>query len=233
MAIVKLDKLTLYGPLSQKEEFLDRLQEFGCIHLSDLETDSSQVNEFQPVLTKAHKALDYLNSCPLQRKQSNRPQEFDMEQVVAQALELQNQQRELADEEATLKREIHELLPWGNFTGLEDNNIGGIYFWFYVIPRRDVDKLVELDYTYQEVAADHMFSYVVVLNETEPDEFPGTLVQLPDKPLAELQKRLEEIEQELEHLHFQHADLTRWISLMQVEIDGAADTECAAVFCSV
>lgn len=223
MAIVKLDKMTLYGPMSQKEQILKSLQEFGCVHLTDLEQGKSQVSEFQPVLSKSHKALEFLKSSSLQRNQAARPAEFDRKEIVDQALEIQNQQRELTDESLTLKKEIHELEPWGDFQAPENNEIAGIQFWFYAIPLRDRSELENLDYIHREISSDQINSYVVILSKTEPDNVPGNLLQLPDQPLSALKKRQSEVEKELEHLQFQHADLTRWISLLQEELDMADD----------
>jgi V/A-type H+-transporting ATPase subunit I len=229
MAIVELDKVTLYGAASQKAEIIDRLQDLGCVHLVILSAGEG-VAAPGGVSADCHRAVTYLKSCPEQRRQVRRPEQFDREKVVSDALETERRERELVDERDDLRGAIEDVEPWGDFSLPPGGEIGGMRFWFFVLRIHDVDKLAKLaqertarEFIWREVARDLQNAYVVLLSEHEPEGVPGQLAKLDPRPLSQLQARLEEVEEELEELHHQRIGLTRWLELLANAMDRADD----------
>ena len=221
MAIVPLDKMTLYGAESRKEAVIERLQELGCAHLVDLGSGSDDA--LRELSHAPHDALKFLRACPEQLRQVRRVDEFDREEIVADALRLQRALRDLNDERDELKNSIKELKPWGEFQLPATGQIGDIRFWFYVVPLRDVEKALAIELPAREVSRDHSQAYVMVLNPDEPQEMHGTRVKLDARPLSELRARFESVEEQLEEFHHRRVGLTRWCDLLASALDEADD----------
>ena len=222
MSIVKLDKMTLYGPESQREDVVGRMQELGCLHLINLNPDDA---EFVPrdVSTDARDALKYLRASPEQRRQVRRMEEFDHQDVVAEVLEIRRREQDLSDEADQLTSAIEELTPWGEFRLPEDSLIGNVRLWFYVVPNRDVPQIEETKLPWSEVNRDHQNAYIVVFCDVEPHAMPGKQAELDPRPLSELQSRLEAVEELLDQLHHQRIGSTRWCDLLTQTLDAADD----------
>ncbi len=225
MAIVKLHKVTLYGIARQRDEVLERLQGLGCLHLIDLQEKSDVKMPEHPHRSVVHDALKYLNACPVQNSNQLTHYEHDCDclEVSRRALEIKQRRQELSDERDHLVRSIEALEPWGNFEIPPDEELGGLRLWFYLIRRRQVSELANLDLAWQAVNEDHQFVYAVVVSPEEPQRVPGTRVELDRRPLAELKARLEQVDEDLETLHWLRVKLTRCSSLMSRDLDEAED----------
>lgn len=230
MAIVPLDKMTLYGAETQKERVLERLQALGCAHLINLgESRDDYVSD--DVSTDAHDALKYLRACPEQLRQVRRTDQFHREVVVANALGLKGEQRRLSDEHDELQKAIKDVEPWGEFQLPSEGRIGDVRFWFYVVPLRDLPKFDGGAARSRSITRDHRNAYVVVLSRDEPQDVPGTRVDLDSRPLSGLRARLEDVDERLEELQYQRVGLTRWCDLLEAglhEADDAAERDRAA-----
>lgn len=221
MSIAKLDKITIYGPASQQDTIIERLQELGCIHLIDLSTTDQEVEPPSEVASDARQALKYLETCPNRRRQYRR-EAFQREEIVAETLELQRQQRSLEDERESLQKAIVDMKPWGNFqipNGLQLP----CKFWFYTVRLRDLEALTESKYAWHEAARDHQFAYIVILSEEEPEEVPGTLVELDSRSLTALKARLDTVDETLDEVLLHREGLTRWCDLLREDLHRADD----------
>ena len=223
MAIVPVAKVTLYGTADQKDAVLNGLQELGCLHLLDLNESREHQPEGKQSLPDALQALKYLRACPIHRRAVKEDADFQLDDVVGQALSIQQQVQQLQTERDELKQAIATLTPWGDFRLPSKGELGDLRFWFYVIPHYRLSSLEPLTATWQVVARDQRFAYVIVLSAEEPSEMPVPRARLDDRPLAELQDRLEAVESELEELHWQRVRLTRWIQQLCRTLGRAED----------
>ena len=229
MAIVSLSKLTLYGAESNQDAVISKLQELECAHLIDLghveEEYASSMSD------DAYDALRFLRDCPEQRRQVRRNDHFDCQQVVADTLELLSETRDCSDERDELRKAIDDLHPWGEFRLPTAGLFGDLQFWFYSMPLRDVAKIPHVSgRAVHEVARDHGNAYVLLLSREEPDDVPGTRWELDPRPLSELRRRLEDVEECLAELYHRRVGLTRWCDLLAGtfdEYDDAAAREKA------
>ena len=227
MAIVQIDKMTLYGAESQKDTVVDRLQALGCVHLVDL----GSANDDRAVgdeLSDTRDALKYLRACPEKRRQVRRSENFDRQQVVADALILQRGEQEAGDERDELQNAIRDLQPWGEFRLPADDIVGDVRFWFYVVPLRDVQKFQDIGLPLREISRDHRSAHILILSINEPQDMPGTRIDLDRRPLSELRLRLEDVEERLEEFHHERVGLTRWCDRLASALDEADDAAARA-----
>ena len=154
MAIIQLDKMTLYGAELQKAEVIARLQTIGCAHLVNIGTAAEDFVH-DDAATDARDALKFLRSCPEPMRQVRRHEQFDREQIVTTALRLRDDERDLKDEHDELQGAIQDLEPWGEFKLPAGGVIGDVQFWFYVVPNREIEKLKVTGLAWREVARDH------------------------------------------------------------------------------
>lgn len=229
MAIVPLDKVTLYGPVHRRPVVLEGLQTLGCLHLVDLAKPVDHPSPDELVSADAREALRYLNACPTRRRQTRTRVGYDHSEVDREALAGKHREEALNDERDHLRKAISDLKPWGDFLLPSEDERPPIRFWFYVLPHRNVRKLDETGLTWQVVSRDSQFEYVVVLSEEEPEGVPGAPAELDRRPLSQLETRLEEVEEELEELHWQRVGLTRWCALLTEDLDAADDRKARQV----
>lgn len=230
MAIVELNKITLYGAVSRKASVIDRLQDLGCVHLVSLAESRDDTSESLSS-TDAHQALRYLDSCAKRRRQVRRIKKFNYREVVAETLALANGERDLGDERDELNKAIAELEPWGDFQLPEKGEIGGLRLWFYVLPLLAMEKFAagaqpDADGdgpAWREASHDHQNAYVVVLSHEEPENVPGKLVKLDPRSLTQLRGRREKVEEQLDELHHRRIGLTRWREQLSEVLDEADD----------
>ena len=223
MAIVPVAKVTLYGSADQKEKVLDGLQELGCMHLLDLSNDHDNNSGKQQVSSDAAAALKYLRMCPIHRRAIKDETDFHIDDVVGQALTIEQQSQKLQAERDELKQPIAALAPWGDFKLPINEEIGGLRFWFYVIPHYRLRALDGLTLAWHVVARDLRFAYVIVVSSDEPEGMPVPRSHLDDRGLTHLRRRYEAIEVELEEMHWQRVRLTRWIYQLSRTIGVAED----------
>jgi V/A-type H+-transporting ATPase subunit I len=221
-----LVKVTLYGPAEAKDQVLDELQRLGCAHLIELAPASGDRLGESALSDDARRALKYLRSSPIQRRPSSDLDEFRRTDSVAGALDLQQAQEALEDERDDLRRHARELEPWGDFVVPEPDELAGMRLWFYRLPRRRTEELRATDLVWSVVGGDAQLDKVVVVAERQPDELCETPVVLEPRGLTALRARLARIDEELEEVAWRRAELTRWIRLLELNLD-VADDEAA------
>jgi len=220
MTIVALKKLTLCGLSDEKPQVLAQLQKMGGAHLIALKEYSEC--DYSKKAGNAHKALKYLNLCANKRHQLNNMELFDFAKVVNEVLDIQFNNRQLADRRDALRKRIQEIQPWGDFRLPEE---GLLKLWFYIVPEHLMQKLQTVDLVWQVVHKDNLNSYVVVISDQEPpfSSMPVARTHTGKSPLSELKNELDHIELELEDLQAQRESLTRWIGLIAANLAEAED----------
>jgi V/A-type H+/Na+-transporting ATPase subunit I len=226
MAILPLSKVTLYGAAGEKDSVLNALQELGCMHLVDLSGEVPPGHSSADVSVETHQALKFLQSCPIHRRPVKDEGEFRPHEVVQEVGRNERRQDELHEERGELTAVMEALRPWGDFHLPGDDEFGPLRLWFYTVPHYRLGALKSAEVTWQVVARDHRFAYVVVISPSEPEGMPAPRVDLDRRPLSELSARLEQIDAELEELHWQRIAATRWIDAVRRTID-LADEQAA------
>lgn len=231
MSIVPLAKVSLCGPLREKERVLAELQRLGCLHLVSLRPAPSQPEQaLSPYAEQTYKALQYLRRTPHKRRPVHHAKDFDVALTVQQTLINRQQRREVADRRDALAQRIRELEPWGEFSFATPEDMAHIKLWFYILPVNQQQALEQVDLPWQIVHRDNRHAYVVVLSRDEPpaDLLPVARTHTGAKPLSQLRQELEDAEIELEEVNAKREALTRWIYLIEQNLNRAEDTASLA-----
>lgn len=224
MAIVPMARITIYGITRWKLEILEGLQALGAVHL--ISYHDVEKAAFAPGISAAtHEAFQFLEKCPEKRRQARDPENFDTGEVERQALQIRDRIQELGDEHDYLIRRLEALEPWGDFTFPPVEETGGYRFWFYIVPHYRMSDVKDTGLTYECVYRDARFSYVVVVSRKEPENMPVPRTHTGNRSLSILKQRLEEVEIELDDLHWRRVGLTRWLAQFSRFLAVADDQE--------
>ena len=146
-------------------------------------------------------------------RQRRRVIAFDAFAVERQASDLQRRIQTLEDERDFLRGRIMNLRPWGDFEFPPREDLNNLRLWFYIVPHKEMKEVESTDLIWEVVHRDNRFSYVAVISEGEPEGMPVPRTRTGAKPVHELERRLEDVELELEDLQAERAGLTRWCTL--------------------
>lgn len=220
MTVVALRRIAFLGLSREKRSVLEGLQALGCVHL-----EGWQAFRDEAVMTSsAYQAFRYLHACPQQRRYLREAEDFDLDAVTAEALDLRDRIRALEDERDLLDRRIRIAEPWGefDFPGLDE--LGGQRLWFYVVPLYRLRSLAP-PLPWEVVHQDNRNAYVCLVapREPPPEAMPAPRVHLGGRSLVRLLERREAIEVDLEDLQARRAALTRWLYLMGRSLARAED----------
>ncbi len=226
MSIVPLKKLTLFGLTVEKEKILTRLQKLGCLHLVTLRPEPDRPEDILPQYPKdTHEAVRYLLDSPMKRQAVTIDEDFDLPAIVEKALWNRERLRAARENLDELRALIRAKTPWGNFKMPNENELGGLGLWFYVVPLSEMRDVEAGDLTWQVVNRDHRNAYVVVISEDEPPEeaMPVSGVDLGVQSLAELRREEEARVGEEEDILSERWRLTRWLGLLRSRMAEAED----------
>lgn len=220
MAIVTLKKLTLCGVLADKSAILEQLQTLGGTHLIALSDTTIKSEAATARDVDALTALKYLQQCDKQRHQVRQAGEFDFNNIVNEVLQVKNKLVDLLEQREFLQERIKEVSLWGNFNLAEEGELQRYKLWFYIVPKRLMQKVRASDLVWQQVNASNTDAYIVIIAEQEPvvTAMPVPRTHTGDVPLSQLLKRLENVELAIEDTHAQREHLTRWMSLIMLNL---------------
>jgi V/A-type H+-transporting ATPase subunit I len=225
MSIVRLRKVTLYGAAQQRDEVLLRLQQLGCLHLIDLNDIADRKIPHHAFRSEVHEAIKYLRATPAtnQKQHKRYGGSRDCLEIAREVLHNKHLREELQDERDFLAKAIEQTRPWGDFRIPQNELPHQMKLWFYRIPHRRLDRLLESQRVWQKINEDMQFQYVAVISADEPTELPAKPVELDPRPLSELLSRLEFVDEKLALLSWERVTLTRWYDLLTRDLDQADD----------
>ncbi len=220
MAIVPLSNLTLVGHQAQKERVLEDLQELGCLEIVSLVPDAAPLEYSSK---QSREALSYLDLCPQKQRPVTIPTDFDAVRVEEEILALKDRTQRLELERDALMQRIEALAPWGDFDFPPQEEMAGQRLWFYVVPRNRMRELAASGLVWEEVRHDHRNAYVIVVSEEEPQGVPVSRIRTGKVSRHEVERRLEDVELELEDASLERIRLTRWRDLLSRSLDALED----------
>jgi V/A-type H+-transporting ATPase subunit I len=220
VAIVPLSKVTFVGHQAEKELVLEDLQELGCLEIVSLATEVVSLDDPSK---RSREALSYLERCPQKQRAATNPADFDAVRVEEEILDLRDRTHRLELERDALLHRIEALTPWGDFDFPPEDQLAGKRLWFYVLPQNRLRELEASQLVWEEVRRDGRNAYVVVISEREPQSVPAPRVRTGSVSRDKLERRLEEVELELEDASLERIRLTRWLALLSRSLDGLED----------
>lgn len=226
MAIVPLKKVTLMGFVEEQDRWLEPLQQLGVMHINVRRQASHSHDPNIGMPDKAQQALRHIMESQYKIKPWQLENEQDIGFIVEEILENKKKLRELSD----LRDDYHQFIKvredWGDFHYPPVEELGGYYFWFYIIPKSQLEKLHDCSYPWKVVDQRQGRCYVIVLCEHEPTkmEVPFKRVRSGYKSLSRLYRELDQVERDLDELQLQRASLTRWIKVLAHHLNTIIDS---------
>ena len=233
MTIVALKKVAIAGREKDKDAVVAKLQAFGQLHLISAHESGEEIPEG---IRHLNQAIRFLQQGETRRRPLKKFTGFHLQPVVDEALEVQQQLRNLEDQRDDVQARMRRMSPWGGFQLPGDTLVNHIRLWFYRLP---VSKRSWLDRLYQDNAEsrpsalgqeasswqipwqlagrDSRFLYVVLVSATEPPAacMPVPREHLGSRSLAQLTEALENLEQSLDSLQSRREELTRYLLLLK------------------
>ncbi|UCG75638.1 MAG: ATPase V [Gemmatimonadota bacterium] len=220
MAIVPLSKLTLVGHQAEKDRVLEDLQELGCLEIVSLAPEAAPLADPSK---QSREVLSYLDRCPQKQRPLTISTDFDPVRVEAEVLALKDRIHRLELERDTLMHRIEALAPWGDFDFPPAEDLAGRRLWFYVVPRNRVRELAASGLIWEDVRRDGRNAFVIVISESEPQGVPAPRVRTGKVSRRKLERRLHDVELELDDAYLERVRLTRWRVLLSRSLDALED----------
>ncbi|MCB2182417.1 MAG: hypothetical protein KQH63_10355 [Desulfobulbaceae bacterium] len=221
MAIVPIAHATIIGQAKSKKTRMEELQEKGFLHV--ITRTDGEARGPEHYASAVMDAYHYLKNCPVKRRQATEEEYFDQNASVKEALIIKERTIVLEEERDYLKQRINNLEPWGNFTFPAISETKGYRFWFFIVPLYHLGKLDDIDLIWECVYKDNRDGYIVVISKQEPEGMPVPRTHTGSKPLSEVREQLDEVEAELEDLHWRRTGLTRWLTILARRLASSED----------
>ena len=200
------------------EDFLEKLQGMGVM---DITRSTKPVDEKSDYLSS--KAGNYRKALSLLK--NVQPAEFADKvygDLASNVIETVNE-REVAEAQLIqLQKEMEERLPWGQFDienikKLEDN---GLKLHFYKVKTSSIDPSWKENYAFSEVSTDGTNTYFVIVSDSDDYDFPLKEMPAPDSDYSAIEKKINELEYEIELKDRHLAELKCHEKDIQDELDG-------------
>lgn len=233
MSIAAFYKVTLAGPVADKDKILDALQSFGRLHLIVRDQDDADAAQLSARDKRTLEAVHYLLHAPYpnqplshwpvhhrHKRMSQRVQE-----LVDAIINNRDQLRDSGDRIDALRQRIRLLQPWGDFSLPPDTCINHFRLWFYRLPVNKRRLLDKLDIPWQIAGRSNRFYHLILVSTEEPaaDILPVPREHLGARSLQALQEELEVLEAGHEDLQSERQRLSRYRYLLQQQTDAAND----------
>ncbi len=223
MSIMALKHIVLAGLSADKDATIRDVQAMGCMELIPLVKTAPTPGT--PRRPQALEALAFLLSCPRRRQQVTHARGFDAQAIETQALQLARRIQDREDERDALVQRIRDLRPWGRFTFPELQELEGYRLWFYAVPPKLMDQVRSSGLVWWLAHCDDTGCYVVVVSPDEPNGMPVPRTHAGNRSPEVLERRLEEVTQEIDDLQDQRSSLTRWCLLFAKNIGELEDRD--------
>ena len=226
MSIVPLETITVAGLVREKDWLLERVQDYGGVHLIPLRPAQRELEEIPTGRAdEAYKALRYLGDFPGKRRQVHDPAGFDLDATIQCVTANRARLRDVTDRRDFLIRRIRDLAPWGDFAFPPEDQLGGQKLWFYIVPHNEMARVRASDLIWEIVHRDNQDAYVAVIapDEPPPGAMPVPRTHTGARARSNLQRELEWIEIELEDIVAERYELTKWIHLFAANLARAED----------
>ena len=199
------------------EEFLKKLQGVGVV---DITRSTKPVDEKSETLSS--KAGNYRKALSLLKNVT--PAEFadkSYGDLAENVINTVNEREMMESQLAQLYKDMDERMPWGqfdvkNFKKLEEQ---GLKIHFYKVRSSNFDPAWTENYALSEISNDGTNTYFVVVSDDENYDFPLKEMPAPDSDCTAIEKKIKELEYEIEKKYRLLAELKCHEKDIQKELD--------------
>ncbi len=199
------------------EEFLKKLQGVGVM---DITRSTKPVDETSETLSS--KAGNYRKALSLLKDVT--PAEFadktygDLAEDVINTV---NEKDAMESQLSQLHRDMEERMPWGKFDvkNLEKLQECGLKLHFYKAKTSAMDPAWTENYALSEISNDGTSTYFVVVSDDENYDFPLKEMPAPDSDCTDIEKKINDLQYEIEKRYRHLAELKCHEKDLQKELD--------------
>lgn len=199
------------------EEFLKKLQGVGVM---DITRSTKPVDETSETLSS--KAGNYRKALSLLKDVT--PAEFadktygDLAEDVINTV---NEKDAMESQLSQLHRDMEERMPWGKFDvkNLEKLQECGLKLHFYKAKTSTMDPAWNENYALSEISSDGTSTYFVVVSDDENYDFPLKELPAPDSDCTDIEKKINNLQYEIEKKYRHLAELKCHEKDLQKELD--------------
>lgn len=199
------------------EEFLKKLQGVGVV---DITRSTKPVDEKSDTLSS--KAGNYRKALSLLKNVT--PAEFadkSYGDLAENVINTVNEREMMESQLSQLYKDMDERMPWGqfdvkNFKKLEEQ---GLKIHFYKVRSSNFDPAWTENYALSEISNDGTNTYFVVVSDDENYDFPLKEMPAPDSDCTAIEKKIKELEYEIEKKYRLLAELKCHEKDIQKELD--------------
>jgi V/A-type H+/Na+-transporting ATPase subunit I len=207
--IAAMTKYSMLVYHREYEDFLEKLRELGVVHILEKEIAiTDEIREKYQLIDRVEKVIRFLKKREAGTGEAD--ETLDGSEIFQEVTDLQNRLDQISNNINSLRKEINELQPWGDFSiglinQLRDN---GIILRFYSIQTRRFDQKWKEEYAIEEISTrGGQVYFVVISRDNENVDIQAEEVTLPTRSLSslkdahvKLQKEVESIESRFTHL---------------------------------
>lgn len=231
--IVPMKKYSFLIFYKEYENFLKGLQDIGVVHIVEKqkgEIVDEALRDKYILVDQFNQVINLLKAYEVEQSEivtfTNIEESL---KILKEIQQIKNEQDQRNQQISTLKKELKQLEPWGNFSRelinkLKENNI---YLSFFICPQSKFNKDWEEKYTIEIINNINNWLYFVVIHsKDETIELSGAEeIKTPEKSFNEVQKQIDDlliIQNESQKILKQYAK--KYLNALEISRDNILET---------
>lgn len=223
MAIARMTRVFIAGPVDKQEETLRFLQEVGVMHV---EPSAEMADEFEKKnsellgrVKKLDQVINTLHSFPVTEESS--PSTVTDAELAGFVDRKLFERQEMESKLASLEHLRDDLLPWGNFDiaqvkTLED---AGLFIRRYRMDNKKWETFQPPDGVLLQVVTEKQGVLFFMISMAEQPEIPGaTLLSIPAMSLSQTEEEINELRQKIKNLQDDLSKLARRAEVIKEQL---------------
>lgn len=193
------------------EDILDELRDLGVVHILERDLQvSDEIREQYQYIDRIDKAIRYLK-----KREYDHPViggKLYGKDVFNEFTELQSQSEGIINKLNSLRKEIHELTPWGDFSSEMISRLKGegIIIRFFTAPVRKFDPEWKEQYTVEELNVHGGQVYFIVISRNEEDvNITAEEITPPARSLSSLREEKDKVKEQIEAIEKRFNEMAR------------------------
>ena len=200
--IIPMKKITLFVNETRKQEALNKLREFGALHVKFIqEPVSSDISALEKELAKAENALRTVNNIE-EEPQGNGNSSKSSSEIVSEILSMNEEKDELQEQLLEERGKLVWFHIWGDVQkkdiyDLRENNV---YIRLYEVDNNRLEELQE-EYPVFVIKEGKAISYIALISNNEEDQLDQKEIMPPEESMQEAKESIEKIENRIEEIN--------------------------------
>ncbi|HMA61321.1 MAG TPA: hypothetical protein VKP78_01595 [bacterium] len=200
--IIPMKKITLFVNANRKEESLNKLRDFGALHVKYIkEPVSEDISALEKKLSKAENAQRTLNNIE-EEPQERRTTPKKSDEVVSEILEITEEKSDLQEQLLEERGKLAWFDIWGNVQkqDLEDLRSEDIYVRLYEVDNKRLEELKE-NYPIFVIEQSKTISYIALISDDEEVKLDQKEIMPPQKSRQEAKDSIQKLENRIDEIN--------------------------------